>query len=82
MEQGILPRSGRFYEMASRRNLHITLNIHPADGIRAFEEMYPEMAQAMGIDPDTEQPVVFDISNPDFLDACFGTSSTLPKKKA
>ena len=60
-----------FMKWLHDRNLHITLNIHPADGIRAFEEMYPEMAQAMGIDPDTEQPVVFDISNPDFLDACF-----------
>lgn len=53
------------------RNMHITLNLHPADGIRAFEDAYPRMAEAMGIDPKTEQPVVFDISDPHFLEAAF-----------
>ena len=28
-----------------------SLNIHPAEGIHPHEEMYPEMAQALGIDP-------------------------------
>ncbi len=25
-----------------------TLNVHPADGIRAYEDCYPEVAEAMG----------------------------------
>ena len=60
-----------FMKWLHDRNMHVTLNLHPADGIRAFEDAYPEMAQAMGIDPKTEQPVVFDISDPHFLEATF-----------
>lgn len=50
-----------------RRGMRITLNVHPADGIRAYEEMYPEMAKAMGMDIEKELPVVFDLANPEFL---------------
>ena len=60
-----------FMKWLHDRNMHITLNLHPADGIRAFEDAYPEMAEEMGIDPKTEQPVVFDISDPHFLEATF-----------
>ena len=60
-----------FMKWLHDRNMHITLNLHPADGIRAFEDAYPRMAEAMGIDPKTEQPVVFDISDPHFLEAAF-----------
>ncbi len=47
--------------------LKVALNVHPADGVRAFEEAYPRMAAAMGIDPATEQPVDFDIADQHFL---------------
>jgi len=49
------------------RGLRVALNVHPADGIRAFEEAYQRMATAMGIDPSTEQPVDFDIADETFL---------------
>ena len=29
----------------------MTLNVHPADGVRAFEDAYPAMAEALGRDP-------------------------------
>lgn len=60
-----------FMKWLHDRGMYITLNLHPADGIRAYEEVYPKMAEAMGIDPGTEQPVLFDISDPEFLEACF-----------
>ena len=47
--------------------MKVSLNLHPADGIRAYEEIYAEMAEAMGIDPATGEGVNFDITNPDFL---------------
>ncbi len=47
--------------------LKVSLNVHPADGVRAFEEPYRRMAAAMGIDPDTGQPVDFDIADQKFL---------------
>ncbi|MDR0883062.1 MAG: glycoside hydrolase family 31 protein [Oscillospiraceae bacterium] len=45
----------------------VTLNLHPADGVRAFEDPYPAMAEAMGIDPATGKQVNFDITDPNFV---------------
>lgn len=53
------------------KNFKITLNVHPGDGIRAFEDMYPEMAKAMGIDPATGNKVKFDITDPKFVNSYF-----------
>ena len=33
-----------------KRDLKVTLNSHPADGIKAFEDLYEKMAKAMGRD--------------------------------
>ena len=53
------------------RGLKVTLNDHPADGVRAYEEAYPAMAKALGIDPASERPIPFDVTDPDFLAAYF-----------
>jgi alpha-glucosidase (family GH31 glycosyl hydrolase) len=53
------------------RNLKVTLNLHPADGVKAYEKMYLPMAKALGVDADREDPIVFDISNRDFMAAYF-----------
>lgn len=58
------------------KNLHdmglkVTLNLHPADGVRAFEDMYDEMADAMGIDKSKEESVEFDLTNKKFINAYF-----------
>jgi hypothetical protein len=49
----------------------VTLNVHPADGIREYEEQYPEVAKYLGIDPASKTPVLFDCTNKDFMDAYF-----------
>ncbi len=51
------------------KHLRVTLNDHPADGIRAFEELYPAMARKMGIDPESGIPVDFDASDEKLLKA-------------
>ena len=53
------------------RGKHVTLNVHPADGVRAFESMYPKLAEAMGIDPASELPVEFDATDKKFWKAYF-----------
>jgi alpha-glucosidase (family GH31 glycosyl hydrolase) len=53
------------------KGLKVALNLHPADGVHPHEEMYAKMARRMGIDPGTEEPVEFDIANPDFVNAYF-----------
>lgn len=49
----------------------IAVNLHPADGVRFFEDQYEDMARAMGIDPATQQHIPFDITDPKFVAAYF-----------
>lgn len=67
----LFPDYKSFLKALRDRNLHVTLNLHPRDGVRYFEDMYPEMATAMGMDPVEEKPVEFDISDPRFINAYF-----------
>jgi alpha-glucosidase (family GH31 glycosyl hydrolase) len=53
------------------RGLRVTLNVHPADGVRAHEEAYRAMADALGVDAAAGEPIAFDVTNPHFLDAYF-----------
>ena len=67
----LFPDYKEFLRELHRRNYHITLNLHPADGVRYFEDSYEEMAKRLGINPESKQPVAFDLSNPDFVNAYF-----------
>lgn len=64
----LFPDPERFLQGLHDRGMKTTLNVHPADGIRAHEECYPQVAEAMGLDPDKEEPVNFDIADPKFLE--------------
>ncbi|MBP3542172.1 MAG: alpha-xylosidase [Clostridia bacterium] len=67
----LFPDYKAFLRDLHARNLRVTLNLHPALGVRWFEEQYPEMARRMGIDPATRQTIPFDITNDDFINAYF-----------
>eukprot|EP00039_Didymoeca_costata_P011415 m.160266 g.160266 ORF g.160266 m.160266 type:complete len:440 (+) comp15167_c0_seq4:1371-2690(+) len=49
--------------------LYTAANIHDAEGVMAVEKRYSEMAQAMGIDPASNQTVAFHISNQTYYNA-------------
>lgn len=61
------PNPEDFMSWLHKHGLRVTLNLHPADGIRAYEESYPAMARSMGIDPETKEPVAFDVTDPKFI---------------
>jgi len=56
----------KFLKWTNEKNLKTCLNLHPASGIQPFEERYPQMAKAMGIDPATKKYVPFDITDKKF----------------
>jgi len=67
----LFPDPDGFLAWLHKKNLHVTLNLHPADGIRAHEDAYSRIAKRMGVDTGSREPVEFDASNPDFLQAYF-----------
>lgn len=67
----LFPNPRRFLSRLHDKGLHTTLNLHPADGVRAHEEMYQNMAEAMGIDYTKEDPISCDLANPDYMEAYF-----------
>ena len=60
-----------FLAWAHQRGLKVPLNLHPASGIQPWEEAYPRMARAMGVEPATEQYIPFRIEERRFHDAYF-----------
>lgn len=70
-ERELIPDPPGFLRALHERGMRTTLNLHPADGVRAFEDRYREMAEAVGIDPASELPVPFDPTDPTFLRAYF-----------
>ena len=58
----LFPDPKAFADDLHDRGMKVTLNVHPALGIRGSESMYEEMAEAMGVDPATDEPVEFDIN--------------------
>ena len=67
----LFPDPERFLGALHKRGMKVTLNVHPADGVRAHEEQYEQMACAMDIDPGTEEPVVCDLADPEYIEAYF-----------
>ena len=51
----LFPDPAAFLAELHERGLRVTLNVHPADGVRAHEDAYPAVAAAMGIDPALER---------------------------
>lgn len=70
-DTNLFPDYKEFLKQLKEKNLHITLNLHPADGVRSFEDMYEDMARANGIDPSTEKPVKFRCGSDTFWNSYF-----------
>jgi len=53
------------------RNFHVTLNVHPSQGIRYYEDCYEAVCRRVGQDPKSKNLVPFDLTNEAFLTAYF-----------
>ncbi len=67
----LFPDYKEFFKTLKKDNLHITLNLHPADGVHSYEDMYDAMAKAVGIDPSTKQKIDFQCGDDKFWNAYF-----------
>lgn len=67
----LFPDPAGFLKKLHDRGMRTTLNVHPAEGVRAYEERYLDMAKAMGVDYEHEEPVACDVADPKFMEAYF-----------
>ena len=49
----------------------VTLNVHPSQGIRFFEDCYKSFCERLGKDPEKKEPIEFDVADPKFMEAYF-----------
>jgi alpha-glucosidase (family GH31 glycosyl hydrolase) len=59
----LFPDPGQFLAKLHAEGLKTSLNLHPASGVQPWEEAYPAMAKAMGVDPATRKYIPFDITD-------------------
>lgn len=62
----LFPDPDQFLASVHHQGLKATVNLHPAGGVQPWEDGYPKMARAVGIDPATKQYIPFDIADRKF----------------
>lgn len=67
----LFPDYKGFLKWLQEKNFKVTVNLHPAAGVRVFEDMYEEMAERMGVDPKSGAHIPFDFADPQYIDAYF-----------
>ena len=54
-----------------KNGFKITLNVHPSQGVRFFEDAYSEMCRHLGKNPEDKEIISFDVTDPKFMRAYF-----------
>jgi alpha-glucosidase (family GH31 glycosyl hydrolase) len=67
----LFPDPKKFLDELHQRKLKVTANDHPADGVQNYEELYPAMAGALSHSTENNDPIHFDITDRNFLNAFF-----------
>lgn len=67
----LFPDYKKFLRELAERNLKITLNLHPADGVRFWETQYDKMAQAVGVDSASKHYIPFRLDDEKYINAYF-----------
>jgi alpha-glucosidase (family GH31 glycosyl hydrolase) len=67
----LFPEPEKFLNALHDKKLKVSLNDHPADGVQNYEDLYPAMAEALSHSTEHKDPIHFDITDRNFLDAFF-----------
>ncbi len=63
----LFPSPKGFLKWAKQQQLETTVNLHPADGIKYYEEGYDDMARWMGINPAEKKDIPWNASSKRFM---------------
>jgi len=65
------PDPAKMMQQLHAQGRKVTLNVHPASGIRPSEACYPAVAAQLHLDPKKEQPALFNLQDPQFKSVYF-----------
>ncbi len=74
--KNLFPDPQGFLGKLHARGMKVTLNLHPSDGFRYWEDCYENMANAMGMDAFEKKQVPFDFSYDRFINSYFSLAHT------
>ena len=63
----LFPDPKGFLRWLQGNNLEVTMNLHPADGIKTWEEQWPAMSKWMGFDTTFHKDIPYEGSNKRFM---------------
>ena len=69
--RSLFPDPQAFLAELHKNGMHVTLNEHPAAGVRPCEAQYKNFCTAMGMDSSQKESIPFDAANTVFMDAYF-----------
>ena len=67
----LFPDYKKLLSELAERGLKVTLNIHPGQGIRFWEDCYVRMAESIGKDPKAKEVISFDMTDTRFINGYF-----------
>ena len=67
----LFPDHRQLLDWLHEQNFKVTLNVHPSQGIRFFEDCYEQFCKRMDKDPSEKTPIEFDVSDTKFMEAYF-----------
>lgn len=67
----LFPKPQQFLQELHDDGLKVSLNVHPAEGIRQFEDCYDRIADRMQLDKHRKQTAIFDLTNDVFREGYF-----------
>ena len=65
----LFPDHRELLDWLHENRFFVTLNVHPSQGIRFFEDCYEKACALMGLDPAEKKQIPFNLSNPKFMEA-------------
>lgn len=69
--KNLFPDYKAFLKQIKNRDIKTTLNLHPAGGVRYWEDQYEDFCKAMNFDFSTKKMVPFDITDDNFINNYF-----------
>lgn len=69
----LFPNPEKLLGWIKEKNLKVTLNLHPASGIAAYETQYNALAEKLKFDTSTKKNIAWEVSNKTFMKNFFET---------